>query len=233
MNRVRKLLESFNYAFEGILYAFKTQRNMKIHFAVAIIVLAMSLFFDLSRLEILLLFSTISMVIITEMINTSIETAIDLITDKYHVFAKIAKNVAAGAVLIAAINAVIVAYIIFFHRFNPLTYGVLRRVQQAPIHITFIALLIVVFSVIFIKGLTGKGTALKGGMPSGHSAVAFSLFTAITFISENMLLATLSLMMALLVSQSRVESKIHTVFEVIVGALLGFLITIVIFQVFG
>jgi len=233
MNRVRKLLESFNYAFEGILYAFKTQRNMKIHFAVAIIVLAMSLFYDLSRLEILLLFSTISMVIITEMINTSIETTIDLITDKYHVFAKIAKNVAAGAVLIASINAVIVAYLIFFHRVNPFTYGVLRRVQQAPIHITFIALLIVVFTVIFVKGLTGKGTALKGGMPSGHAAVAFSLFTAITFISENMLLATLSLIMALLVSQSRIESRIHTVFEVIIGALLGFLITIVIFQVFG
>lgn len=233
MNRVRKLIESFNYAFEGILYAFKTQRNMKIHFGVTIAVLAISLFFDLTRVEILLLFSTISMVIITEMINTSIETAIDLITDKYHVFAKIAKNVAAGAVLIASINAVIVAYLIFFHRFNPFTYGVLRRVQQAPIHITFIALLIVIFSVIAVKGITGKGTALRGGMPSGHSAVAFSLFTAITFISENMLLATLSLVMALLVSQSRIEAKIHSVFEIVVGALLGLILTIIIFQIFG
>lgn len=233
MNRVRKLIESFNYAFEGILYAFKTQRNMKIHFGVTIAVLAISLFFDLTRVEILLLFSTISMVIITEMINTSIETAIDLITDKYHVFAKIAKNVAAGAVLIASINAVIVAYLIFFHRFNPFTYGVLRRVQQAPIHITFIALLIVIFSVIAVKGIAGKGTALRGGMPSGHSAVAFSLFTAITFISENMLLATLSLIMALLVSQSRIEAKIHSVFEIVVGALLGLILTIIIFQIFG
>ncbi|SDK38342.1 diacylglycerol kinase [Natronincola ferrireducens] len=231
--KVRKLIESFNYAFEGIIYALKTQRNMKIHFFVAVVVLALSLFFDLTRIEMLILFLTISMVIITEMINTSIEAAIDLITDKYHIFAKIAKNVAAGGVLIASINAIIVAYLIFFHRINPYTHTVLTRVRQSSIHITFIVLIIIIFTTIALKAYFGKGTPVQGGMPSGHGAVAFSLATAITFISENMFIATLSVLMALLVCQSRIESKIHSFFEVVVGSVLGIIITIIFFQLAG
>mgnify|MGYP000871693318 FL=1 len=128
--KAKTLIDSLNYAFEGIIYGLKTQRNMKIHFLVAIIVLVASLFLDLTRMEILILFLTISMVIVAEMINTSIESTIDLITDKYHVFAKTAKNVAAGAVLIATINSIIVAYLIFFHRINQFTLQVLRHVRQ-------------------------------------------------------------------------------------------------------
>ncbi|MBU5675678.1 diacylglycerol kinase [Alkaliphilus sp. MSJ-5] len=231
--KVRRLIDSLNYAFEGIIYALKTQRNMKIHFIVAILVLVASLFFDLTRIEILILFLTISMVIVAEMINTSIESTIDLITDKYHIFAKIAKNVAAGAVLIAAINSIIVAYLLFFHRINPYTIQVLHHVRQSPLHITFIALIVVIFTVIAIKAYFGRGTPLQGGMPSGHAAVAFSLATAITFISENMFIATLSALMALLVSQSRVETKIHNFFEVLIGGILGILITIIFFQIFS
>lgn len=231
--KVRKLIDSLNYAFEGIIYALKTQRNMKIHFIVAIIVLAASLFLNLTRIEILILFLTISMVIVAEMINTSIESTIDLITDKYHIFAKIAKNVAAGAVLIAAINSIVVAYLLFFHKINPYTIQVLHRVRQSSLHITFIALIVVIFAVIAVKAYFGKGTPLKGGMPSGHAAIAFSLSTAITFISENMFIATLSVLMALLVSQSRIEAKIHNFFEIVVGGILGILITVIFFQVFS
>ncbi|ABW18795.1 diacylglycerol kinase [Alkaliphilus oremlandii] len=230
--KVRRLIDSLNYAFEGIIYALKTQRNMKIHFAVAIIVLISSLFFDLTRIEILILLLTISMVLVAEMINTSIESTIDLITDKYHIFAKIAKNVAAGAVLIAAINSIIVAYLLFFNKMNSFTIQVLHHVKQSPLHITFIALIIVIFLVIVVKAYFGKGTPLQGGMPSGHAAAAFSLATAITFISENMFVATLSALMALLVSQSRLETKIHNFFEIVVGAILGILVTTIFFQLF-
>ncbi len=231
--KVRRLIDSFNYAIDGIIYGLKSQRNMQIHFIVAILVLIASLFFDLTRIEILILFLTISVVIVAEMINTSIEATIDLITDKYHVLAKIAKNVAAGAVLIAAINSIIVAYLIFFNRINPYTIQVLHHVRQSPLHITFIALIIVIFTVIAVKAFFGRGTPLQGGMPSGHTAIAFSLATAITFISENIFIATLSVIMALLVLESRIETKIHTLFEVIVGGILGMLITIIFFQIFG
>ncbi len=113
---ISKLLSSFNYAIDGIVYVLKTQRNMKIHVLVAIIVILLGLFLNVSKLELLVLIATIALVIITEMINTSIESTINLITSEYHELAKIAKNVAAGAVLIAAINAAVVGYIIFFHR---------------------------------------------------------------------------------------------------------------------
>ncbi len=228
--RVRKLIDSFNYAIDGIIYTLKTQRNMRIHIFAAICVLLLSLFFRLSKLEILVLFFTISLVIITEMLNTSIEATIDLITDQYHVLAKIAKNVAAGAVLIASLNAILVAYIIFFDKLNLVTEIVLNRVRQMPIHVTFISLIIVVLIVISLKAYFGKGTPLRGGMPSGHTAIAFSVVTAVAFISENTLIITLCLLLATLVAQSRIESGFHDLFQVMMGAILGICITLLIFQ---
>jgi len=116
--KVRKLIDSFNYAKEGIIYTLKTQSNMRAHFTITVVVLLLGLFLQISKLELLLLIFTISLVIITEMINTAIETTIDLITDQYHELAKIAKNVAAAAVMIASLNAIVVGYIIFFDKLD-------------------------------------------------------------------------------------------------------------------
>ncbi|MCR4429852.1 MAG: diacylglycerol kinase [Tepidanaerobacteraceae bacterium] len=116
MKKSRTLLESFNYAIAGIMYSFNTQRNVRIHFLMAALVLAVSPFFSLSAFELMIVIFTIAMVIITEMINTAIENTVDMVTEKYHPLAEIAKNVAAGAVLIATLNALAVAYLIFFRR---------------------------------------------------------------------------------------------------------------------
>ncbi|WP_053957562.1 diacylglycerol kinase [Inediibacterium massiliense] len=228
--KVRKLIDSFNYAIDGIIYTLKTQRNMRIHFTMAVSVLFLSLFFHLSKLEVLILFFTIALVIIAEMVNTSIEATIDLITKEYHELAKIAKNVAAGAVLIAAFNAIIVAYLIFFDEFSNLTENVLHKVKRMPIHITFISLIIVIFVVISVKAYTNTGTPLRGGMPSGHAALAFAIVIAVAFLSENALVITLCLFLAILVAQSRIEGGIHTFFQVMMGAILGLMITGLIFK---
>lgn len=228
----RNLMDSFNFAFQGIIYALKTQRNMQIHVFAAVMVLLLSLFFHLTRLELVILIATIALVLVTEMINTAIEAAIDLMTDQYNIFAKIAKNVAAGAVLIAAINAIVVAYLLFFQHLSPLSKRVLETVRQSDVHVTFIVLMVVVFATIAAKAHVGRGTPMSGGMPSGHAAVAFATATAITFISNHILVASLSFLLALLVSQSRVEGKIHSLFEVMAGALLGTIITVILFQVF-
>jgi diacylglycerol kinase (ATP) len=228
--KTRNLVDSFNFAFQGIIYAIKTQRNMQIHVAASVFILIMSLFFRLSRLELMILFATISMVLVTEMINTAIEAAIDLMTNQYNIFAKIAKNVAAGAVLIAAVNAIVVAYLLFFSRLDPLSRQVLETVRHSDIHITFIALMIVIIATISAKAYFGRGTPLSGGMPSGHAALAFASATAITFVSGHILVASLSYFMALLVSQSRMEGKMHNLVEVIAGGLLGILTTVLLFQ---
>jgi len=228
----RKLIDSFNYAIAGVIHALRTQRNMKIHFALAIVVMGLSLFADLNRLELLLLFFTITLVLVTEMINTSIEAAIDLTVHTFHPLAKTAKNVAAGAVLISAVNALVVAYVLFFDRLNPVTLLVLKRVRQSSVHTTFISLLLVILMVIVVKALKGEGTPLRGGMPSGHAAAAFSVITAVAFISQNMLVTTLTLLLGLLVMQSRIETKIHSTFETVIGAVLGVIITVLVFQLF-
>ncbi len=229
--KAKKIIDSFNYAFEGIIYTIRTQRNMRIHLLIGILVLLLSLFYDLSKFEILVLFLTISLVIVTEMINTAIESTIDLITDEYHELAKIAKNVAAGAVLISAINSIIVAYIIFYDKINEISGIVFKHVKSDPLHITFISLIIVIFLSISMKAYFKKGTPLRGGLPSGHAAISFSMVVAIIFISENVLIGTLSFLMALLVVQSRIESGIHSLYQVFIGALLGILVTLIIFQI--
>lgn len=114
--KVRKLIHSFEYAISGIVYTLKTQRNMRIHFIAAILVLMISFFLRITKIELLILSFTISLVIVTEMVNTAIEKAIDMYTEEYHPLAKISKNVAAGAVLVAAVNAIFVAYILFYDR---------------------------------------------------------------------------------------------------------------------
>ncbi len=228
--KVNKLINSFNYAFQGIIYTLRTQRNMRIHVVVSAVVLLMSLFFRLNRWEMMVLFVTITMVIAAEMVNTAIEATIDLMTDQYNIFAKIAKNVAAGAVLITSLNAVIIGYLLFASHLTPASQQVLLVVRGSDVHITFIVLIIMMTATLGIKVYLGKGTPLSGGMPSGHATLAFSAATAISLITVNILVSGLSMFLALLVSQSRIEAKIHTFLEVLVGALLGIILTTFLFQ---
>jgi diacylglycerol kinase (ATP) len=230
--KIRNLIDSFNYAISGLIYALKTQRNMKIHFIIGSIVIITSLFMDFSRIELIILFFTICLVIITEMINTAIEATVDLYTKTYHPLARIAKNVAAGTVLIASVNSIIVAYVLFFNRINPVAKNILHRVQQSPGHLTFVSLVLVIVVVIAVKSKFSVGSYMVGGMPSGHSAISFSISTAIALISEDVLVASMAFLLAFLISQSRIEGRIHTPFEVIVGGIIGTLITILIFQLY-
>ena len=229
--RARSLLDSFNYAFDGVVYAFKTQRNMRFHFLATGIVLLLSLIFKLEKWEILILFLAIAFVIIAEMINTAIEATVDLFTQEYHPKAAIAKNVAAGAVLVAAVASILIGYIIFFPKFNPLIPRVIVTLQKTPAYLSLVALAFTIVLVIVGKAVTGKGRPLKGGMPSGHTALGTAAATAILFISANSLVAVLSFFLVLLIAESRMENKIHTMGEVLAGGILGFLITLLLFQI--
>lgn len=109
----RKFLESLRCALEGMAYCIRTQRNMRIHCGFAVIVLIFGMIMNISRFEAIIIIMVISMVFICEIFNTAIEKAVDTSTQEYHPIAKIAKDVAAGAVLVSAINAVIVGCLIF------------------------------------------------------------------------------------------------------------------------
>ena len=110
---LKRLLNSFKYAIEGIIYAFKYEQNIIVHTIVAIIVIIMGITLKISTFEWLICFILFGLVIATEMINTSIEAVVDLACPKKDPLAKIAKDTASGAVLVFALTAAISGLIIF------------------------------------------------------------------------------------------------------------------------
>lgn len=110
--RSANLLDSFHYAFSGIGYVLRSQRNARIHLAVALAVVAAGLFFGLSRWEWSIVALTIGFVFVAETFNTVLEAAVDLATQEIHPLARIAKDAAAGAVLLAVATAVVVGLLI-------------------------------------------------------------------------------------------------------------------------
>jgi diacylglycerol kinase (ATP) len=227
------IIESFNYAIEGVIHVLRTQRNMRIHFLVAVVVLAVAVAVGVSRLELIALLLAITFVLVAEMINTAVEGTIDAATTSFDPMAKLAKDIAAGAVLIASVNAVAVGYLVFAGKAADKSADVLDKLRDAPAQITLIALVLTILIVIATKAWTGKGTPLRGGLPSGHAALAFAGWIAATYIvgdSHRFVISGLTFIMALLVAQTRVESGVHSALEVAYGGALGALVTLSVFQ---
>ena len=232
--RAPTLLDSFNYAFEGIIHVLRTQRNLRIHFAIAIGVIAAAAALGVGRIELIALLLAIAFVLVAEMVNSAIEGAIDVSTTSFDPNAKLAKDVAAGAVLIASVTALAVGYLVFSHAAAHRSARILDRVRDAPAEITLAALFLVVLIVIATKAWTGRGTPLRGGLPSGHAALAFAGWMAATYVTNDdhrFLISSLTFIMALLVAQTRVEAGVHSALEVLYGGAVGALITLVVFQV--
>jgi diacylglycerol kinase (ATP) len=236
VGRSPSVLQSFNFAFEGIIHVLRTQRNMRIHFMIATGVLIAALIVGVSRLELVVLLMAISFVLIAEMINSALEAGIDVATTSFDPLAKLAKDIAAGAVLIATVNAVVVGYLVFVDRIADPSSRAIDRLRDTPTEITLIALVLTVILVIGAKAYTGRGRPLRGGLPSGHSAIAFAGWMAATYILGDsthwFLISTLTFIMALLVAQTRIEAGIHSFVEVLFGGVLGALVTLVLFQLF-
>ena len=234
--RTPGVLDSFNYAFEGIIHVLRTQRNMRIHFVVAFLVLVAALVVNVTKLELIALVISITFVLIAEMLNTGIEAAIDIATTSFDPMAKLAKDIAAGAVLIAAVNALAVGYIVFSGKVADRSSNLLDRLRHEPAELTLVALVLTIIIVIATKAYTGRGTPLRGGAPSGHAALAFAGWMAATYVAgqdHRFLISSIALIMAILVAQTRVESGVHSALEVTYGALVGALATLVVFQVFS
>jgi diacylglycerol kinase (ATP) len=230
------IFDSFNYAFEGIIHVLRTQRNMRIHFVVAIGVIVLALTVAVSRIDLIALLISITFVLIAEMINSAIEGAIDVATTSFDPLAKLAKDVAAGAVLIASLNAVAVGYLVFSAKVADRSARLLDRLRDAPAELTIFALVVTIAGVIGTKAVSGRGTPLRGGLPSGHAAIAFAGWIAATYIAgtqHRFLVSSIVLLLALLVAQTRVESGVHSAFEVLLGGMLGALTTLALFQLAG
>lgn len=226
--RRKRAADSFRYAGEGILHCFRTQKHMQIHFVMLVLVLLSGLLLALDTRDMLILLFCISLVISTEMVNTSLEAVVDMITQNYHPLAKMAKDVAAGAVLIASVNAVIAGLLIFFGA-QPI-----EKIREGiPVHtpdvtiVLVVGILVLTLTVLMSKLLTGRSNSAiwQGGVVSGHSAVGFFLAMTIIFASGNLFVAILALVMAVIIAQSRVEAGIHSIQEVVLGAIVAIFLT--------
>ena len=229
-------IEACNNDVNGIIYAATTQRNIKIQLVLAVIVMVLCLFYGLNTTEFLCLVFAVFMVIFAEMINTAIETVVDLFVDVYHPKAKIAKDVAAGAVVLATCNALIVGYFIFFKAENlkAISDSIFNNMVKSPLHLAFVAIILVVIGVIAIKASCSKkkerGQLIKEGfVPSGQSALAFAALTAIWLNSKDIVTFSLALMLSILVAGNRMYNNARTKAEVIFGASMGVLIVLLVY----
>jgi diacylglycerol kinase (ATP) len=228
---------SFEHAYRGMISAVRTQRNMRFHVVAAVLVLVASLLVGVSKLELAILVLTILLVFVTEMFNTAMEFVVDMVTSEYHPLAKLAKDVSAGAVLVSSVGAVLVGYLILADNLGPLSLQTLESIRRWPGHLTLVALGLVVLLVLFVKAVTRSPNAFAGGMPSGHAAVAFAAWVAASFMAVDGgagryagLVSVITLLMALLVCQSRIESGVHSVYQVAMGAVIGVLVGTAVFQ---
>jgi len=225
-------LDAWKNAINGIIYATTTQGNIKRQLIIAVLVVIISLFFDLSKAEFLIFMFTIVLIIFAEMVNTAIETVVDLYTDLYHPKAKIAKDVAAGGVVITAINAVIVAYFLFFDKISNIGLEFIRNIASSPVHLAFASVIITIIGILALIAIatTNKHKILnKRFIPSGHAALGFAANTIIWLTTDNVVIITLSLVLSILLAESRIESNKHKLSEVVFSSCIGIMLVLIIY----
>ena len=229
---LRRWFESANHAINGILHASKTQRHIRYHLYAVILVLILSFLLGIKRVEFLVLIVMAIIVVSAEMFNTAIEEIVDVLYREYDKKAKVIKDVAAGAVFITALGAAVTGYIILFKPLKGLFLDGMIIAHNSEENIAVIALIIVLVLVVVTKAYFGRGLPLEGGMPSGHAAFSFSVWVAATLISGNFIVSLLVLVLAVSIAQSRVYVGVHRAWEVILGAMLGIVVTFLLFKLF-
>lgn len=228
----RNMMRPFRVAVNGIVHTFRTQKHMRIHLFVTLVTVLGAILLNLRTREILVLLFMITMVLIAEMFNSAIEATVDLVSPNYSPQAKYAKDIAAGAVLIATIMAIIVGALIAIgeDQWERIKAALAGQSLGAPVAVRlFAGVLLAIVCVIIGKGLGKHGRVFQGGLVSGHAAIGFFLATSVIFLTDNVLVAGICLLLAGIVAQSRWEAKIHTIFELTLGAAVGVILGVLLF----
>lgn len=231
----RNFIQACTNAMNGIVYCATSQTNIRKELIIGTIVMILSLFYNLSTAEFLCLTFAVFFVIFAEFVNTAIETIVDLLVDVYHPKAKIAKDVGAGAVVLSAVNAVIVAYFIFLNGtdISKISNSIFQQMVASPAHLAFVAIILTIIAIIVAKSIAERRKISSGVketfIPSGQSAIAFAILTAIWINSRNPIIFCLSLILSLLIVGNRMNDK-RTLGEVIFGGFMGMLIVFMVYS---
>jgi diacylglycerol kinase len=222
-NGFRRWSRSFRYAYEGIKYALDTQGNMKFHFFVAFLVLLAALFFRLNKTDILFILLAVTLMIVTELINTAVEKAVDLAMPEQHPLAKIAKDVAAASVLVSAVFAVVVGMIVFYEPIDLMFRHARKDTTPMSAGIIWVLLALVILSVIVIETrFSDKGKFIR---PSLLTAVAFAVSTLIAIHTSYTLIALLAYTLSALIFIVLYDKKTRSFRALVLGALIGGAVT--------
>jgi diacylglycerol kinase (ATP) len=234
MKKTHQVLEPVKAALSGVALTFRTQRHMRFHIYTVGIVVLLALFLGLGPREWLVLLFTVVLVLTAEMFNSAIEATVDLVQPSYHPLAKTAKDIAAGAVLITTTLSLVVGAVLIIGdaRWESIKANLTSEGFGPPFMLRFILGAVLVMIVIVIgKGLGKRGQVFKGGLVSGHSAYAFFVAMGIMALTDLFLVSALGILLASVVAQSRWEAKIHTIFELSLGALCGTIVGLLVFVV--
>jgi diacylglycerol kinase (ATP) len=211
------------HAVDGVLQAFATQRHMQVHFVVIMLVIGVGLWVRLGPLDIAMLTFAMGLVLVAEMMNSALEAWLDRQVDRYDQHVKIIKDIGAGAVLIAALTAALVGLLVFSS--NVKVRELLLHSRMHPelgiTQVMVLGLIAVLLLVVAIKERTRRGSLLRGGVISGHAALAWFLAMVMVVVSDEVPVQLGSVVLAFLVSQSRLQAGIHRVRDILLGALLG------------
>lgn len=248
--RMRAVARSFDYACQGVVTVFRTEKHMRAHFVAALLVTVWAVLMRLPILELLFVWSAIVMVMVAEMLNTALEDLVNIVCPDYDARAKRVKDIAAGIVLATCVYAIGVFVILFVRWFDDLGNLVLAGVaavtgesQVAREHMLssmFVrempavalgasGLVMLALLIIISKERIAKGNFVSGGWVSGHASVAFYVATLMALTTWNLWVLAGGLILAILVAQSRVEGDIHTWGEAGRGAAIGAVLAVLLF----
>lgn len=226
----KNFFKALGHSIDGVIRAFKTERNLRIDYFIAICVLLAGIVLGFDKTEFVCLCLTIGFVIFSEMMNSVSEYIVDLVTDKYDDRAKAAKDIAAGGVLISSTISVVVAYFLFADKLKDATTSILNSIFSSHSHILFTIIFGVVVLVIILKGIFGKEENYAHSGPSLHIALSFALTTYACIITKNFLVGTICGILSLMVFSLKVSNTKARAINMIYSALIGIILVLVVYE---
>lgn len=227
----KSIFSAMKNALNGLIHVFRTEKNLRIDYVIGVLVFCTSFFFNFTKTEFACLCLTIGFVIFAEMINSTIEYMVDLLTDKYDERAKAAKDIAAGAVLIASAIAVIVAYFLFIDKIKGASLMIFSQMLNSNTHLLATILFIVILLTVILKGVFAKTRNYVKAFPSARIVISFGLATFLLLITKSILVGGVAFALCFIITELKRENeKVHLAY-IILSALLGTLLVLIVYQI--
>lgn len=227
----KSFFSAMKNAINGLIHVFRTEKNLRVDYVIGVLVFCTSFFFKFTKTEFACLCLTIGFVIFAEMINSTIEYMVDLLTDKYDERAKAAKDIAAGAVLISGAIAVVVAYFLFIDKIKGASLMIFNQMINSNTHLLATILFIVILLTVILKGVFSKTRNYVKAFPSARIVISFGLATFLLLITKSILVGGVAFALCFIITELKRENEKVNLAYIILSALLGVLLVLIVYQI--